>query len=113
MENLTPDTLKAFAAIGILALAGMAVLIIFGLYSWLKENVIFWYKKYKDKHRFDGPPKGKCYCVQCEYWHTDNPNRESGLCTIWEKWTADNELCYRGVVRDIQGYKDEKWRTNG
>lgn len=75
---------------------------------------IEWYDKkkrrYNDKHRFDKPPLGRCYCIACGKWITTRADKTMGYCHEWEKYTADNEFCGRSYLRNDQEYDIEKWR---
>ena len=110
MSLLPYEVIEALAALGLGAAGLIAGLWIYIIYQWLKDQIIFHYKRYKDKHFAQKCPKPRCYCIQCEYWHTSESNRETGLCCIWEKWTSANEMCARGYLRSKEEYKNEKWR---
>ena len=110
MGRLSPDTIEMLAMCGIVCLAGILIVIFCALYTQVKEEIIYRYERYKDKHRMDKPPECKCYCTQCECWQTSNPTRELGLCTVWNVWTAHYETCSRGSLRTKEGYRNEELR---
>lgn len=110
MSEIPQEVVELFAMLG-MSIAGLiAIFAIYGLFLWLKDQIIFWCKRYKDKHFAEKCPKPPCHCVQCEYWHASETSRETGLCCVWEKWTSANELCARGYLRTRKGYEDEEWR---
>ena len=102
--------LEFLAFVGSAAIGLIIVLVGVKLFGFVKDKIEYRAKKHRDKHRFDCPPTGKCYCVQCNYWHAQETDRTSGVCTVWEKLTADSETCARGYLRTEQEYKNEKWR---
>ena len=110
MRLLPYEVIEALAALGLGVVGLIAGLLIYMLYLWLKAQIIFRYKRYKDKHFAEKCPKPRCYCIQCEYWHAADSTRETGLCCIWEKWTSANEMCARGYLRSKEEYKNEEWR---
>lgn len=56
-----------FMYVGFAACLLFILLLASAIASWLCEEIshILWTHKYK--HRFDKPPKAKCYCVDCKY----------------------------------------------
>lgn len=51
-------------------------------------------REYKIKHRFDKPPKAKCYCIDCVSW-----NRNSSRCDNFDRYMADNWFCCQAEPR--------------
>lgn len=111
MSKLSMETIEMLAMCGIVALAGMLFFIFACLYMRVKEEIVYLIKQYKDKHFMDKPPKCKCYCIQCEHWKAFNSTRETGACSIWEKWTSKDETCTRGRLRTKEEYKNDEIRT--
>lgn len=99
-----------FAFIGAGTVGCIVVLIFSGLWQFFSSKIQYWKSKYKDAHRFDGAPKAKLYCVQCGHWKTSNPDKDCGLCDIWEKWTRDSEFCARSYPKNETDYEYEEWR---
>lgn len=49
-------------------------------------------REYQVKHRFDKPPKAKCYCVDCI--HYDPIDSRTGLCSLSNgKAFMDDHFC--------------------
>lgn len=111
MIALLHSCINEFALIGIGTVLFILSLLLFMLYQYIKEKIEFWHKRYVDKHRMEKPPMCKCYCTQCGCWKTSKPERDIGLCTVWQVWTAHYESCTRGSLRTEEEYKDEKFRT--
>lgn len=84
-------------------------LVIFGITAFME-----WWdlksRQYKDNHRFDKPPTGRCYCIACGKWYVANTDKTSGLCYEWDKYTGDSEFCSRGYKRTDSEYEREQWR---
>lgn len=104
------EIVETLAIFGGMMAGFLAILVIYGLFLWLKDQIIFRYKRHKDKRFAEKCPKPRCYCIQCEYWHASELTRDTGLCCIWEKWTSANEMCARGYLRSKEEYKNEEWR---
>ena len=110
MNSLPRELIEPLAAIGLAALSFVLILAILGLFLWLKDQIIFWCKRYKDKKFAQKCPKPRCNCIQCGNWYTSEPDRERGLCAVWDKWTAANESCTRSYLRTQEGYEHEELR---
>lgn len=106
------EIVETLALIGIFTTGIFVATLIYMLWLYVRANVIFYYKRYKDKHFAEKCPKPRCYCIQCEYWHASESTRDTGLCCIWEKWTSANEMCARGYLRSKEEYKNEELRIN-
>ena len=102
---------ELLAYFGLLVIICGIIVLIYGTYIFIKEKIEFWHKRYVDKHRMEKPPMCKCYCTQCGCWKTSKPERDIGLCTVWQVWTAQYESCSRGTLRTEEEYKNEKFRT--
>ena len=111
MSTWPHAVMQSFTLIGMLTVLSVIFIVLIGLYIFIKEKIEFWYKRYMDKHRTEKPPTCKCYCTQCSCWKTSKPERDIGLCTVWQVWTAHYETCSRGTLRTEEEYKDEKFRT--
>lgn len=110
MSLLPYEVIETLAVLG-LGVTGLAVgLVIYMIYLWFKDQIIFHYKRYKDKHFAQKCPKPRCNCIQCGNWYTSEPSRERGLCAAWDKWTAANESCTRSYLRTKDGYEHEECR---
>lgn len=78
--------------IGILAIAGLVIMVIYCAFDALRDVVRGWRWQCKYKHRFDKPPTAACYCKDCK-WHSV----KSGNCSnvTWaDIYTPDNAFCY-------------------
>lgn len=111
MSTWPHTVMQSFALIGMLTVLSVIFIVLIGLYIFIKEKIEFWHKRYIDKHRMEKPPMCKCYCTQCGCWKTSKPERDIGLCTVWQVWTKQYESCTRGSLRTEEEYKDEKFRT--
>ena len=54
-------------------------------------------RKYQYKHRFNKPPKAKCYCIDCK-----NHNAFSRKCSNFEIKTADDWFCCNADPKTIK-----------
>ena len=104
------EIVETLAFIGIITTGICVSTLIYMLWLYVRANVIFLYKRHKDKTFAKKAPKPRCWCIQCEYWHASEPARDRGLCCIWEKWTSANEMCARGKLRTKEEYEDEERR---
>ena len=91
--------------IEVMALVGFctlfAVVALVGNFA-LDELDGFIYRKKRDyqyKHRFDKPPKAKCYCIDCVSYR-------DGYCHLHRFRIADNWFCRNAMPRDREENKD-------
>lgn len=102
---------EPLAMIGLFTLALVIFVLLANVFVATKERIRLRLKKYRDKHKFDKPPKAKCYCIGCHLWYADDKKRISGRCGAWDGYhTSPEEFCSRGFPRDDEGYKNEEWR---
>lgn len=60
--------------------------------------------RYAIKHRFDKPPKAKCYCVDCKYYTTH------GNCTEFRSMSVpDNGFCWQAEPVKHSNIKQRRW----
>ena len=104
------EIVETLAIFGGMMAGFFAILAIYGLFLWLKDQIIFLYRRHKDKTFAKKAPKPCCWCIQCGSWHTSEPERDRGFCCIWDKWTASNEGCTMGYLRTKEEYKKEEQR---
>ena len=65
--------------------------------------------RYIQKHRFDGPPTAKCYCVDCKCW-----NKAKQACRAHSGWyTAPDWFCCDAEPRTNFGDYKEEWEGGG
>lgn len=110
MNTWPSAAVELFTYIGAAVIIGCVFMLIVGTYIFIRDKIEYWHKRYIDKHRMEKPPMCKCYCTQCDCWKTSKPERDIGLCTVWQVWTAQYESCSRGSLRTEDEYKNEKWR---
>ena len=89
LENTPEVVLLSLMLLGICAFilaCGVAFTVTCeSIHMWIHRAKV----KYAIKHRFDKPPKAKCYCVDCKR------HGEDGRCYKFERWiTADNWFCW-------------------
>ena len=89
-----------FEFFGILCFIVFVICAIGILFYLVKEMIHKAKVKYQRKHRFDGPPTNRCYCIDC-ILH-DN---ETGRCYGHELAsgyynTADNWSCWKALPRE-------------
>lgn len=81
--------INLMAAIGGAALIGAALGLLLVLCQYIVDLIGRLRLKHRYEHRFDKPPKAKCYCKDCKYWGYQ------GKCGKFEGWyTADNWFCW-------------------
>lgn len=68
----------------------VVILAMFAFENFIKKKR----RAYKIKHRFDKPPKAKCYCIDCVSW-----NRNSSRCDNFDRYMADNWFCWDAEPR--------------
>ena len=94
----------------------LVVLMAVGLFIFVYSTVDEWYdlkkRRWKDDHRFDKPPIGRCYCISCGNWIVLNTDKTSGYCLEWKKYTGDCEFCARSYKRTDNEYEKEQWRLD-
>ena len=106
LESLSIDTLKAFAALGIMVFILVVILLFIGLVYSIREKIQLLMKKYHDRHKFEKPPTAKCYCVACGMWRKHPNSEDIGWCNAWRDYcTSENEFCSRGYLRTDEEYK--------
>ena len=83
---------KILALIGLFALiAILALAIVIATYE-IEKLIDNKKREYQVKHRFDKPPKAKCYCVDCT--HYDPIDSRTGLCYLSNgKAFTDDHFC--------------------
>ena len=88
------DFIYMFALIGIivsvcLLISGIYIIII-SINEIIKNQKI----KYQYKHKFDKPPKAKCYCKDCIY------HEEDYYCGYVKQKTPEDGFCYRAKINE-------------
>lgn len=83
---------KVLALIGLFTLiAILAVVIVIAKYE-MEKLIKNKKREYQVNHRFDKPPKAKCYCVDCV--HYDPIDSRTGLCCLSNgKAFTDDHFC--------------------
>lgn len=83
---------EILAIIGAAALISIvAVVIVIAKYE-IEKLIKNKKREYQVKHRFDKPPKAKCYCVDCT--HYDPIDSRTGLCYLSNgKAFTDDHFC--------------------
>ena len=66
-------------------------------------DFFIWKKKreYQYKHRFDKPPKAKCYCIDCAR------RDEEGRCYELNRWVSDDNFCWDAEPRICEVKRNE------
>lgn len=81
-----------FSAIGIVYT--LVILIALAVIAWrhINDYLLGMKYRYRQKHRFDKPPIAECYCIDCEYYSSDDGNH---ICSAHYGWyVADNWFCW-------------------
>lgn len=88
--------IKMLAFAGALCLGGAFCILVYALFTFVREKIddLIW--TYQYKHRFDKPPTAKCYCNDCEYHAEDLKCNNVTWC---DKYTPDNGFCYAAIPR--------------
>lgn len=76
------------------------------LYHAVKEHRETKKYNYRIAHRFDGEPKAKCYCIDCQYCYGEPTESGSGVhCRLFGGRIVikDNSFCYRAEPRKKGG----------
>ena len=83
---------EILAIIGAAALISIvAVVIVIAKYE-IEKLIKNKKREYQVNHRFDKPPKAKCYCVDCV--HYDTIDNRTGLCSLSNgKAFTDDHFC--------------------
>lgn len=63
--NIPEPWNKIFILFSIISIAGCIVLVLVFMAYATDEKYCNWKYNYRWKHRFDKPPKAKCYCKDC------------------------------------------------
>lgn len=66
------------------------ILVMFAFENFIEKKR----RAYKIKHRFDKPPKAKCYCIDCARW-----DKKSSRCDRFDWYMADNWFCFDAEPR--------------
>lgn len=72
INDIPLGMLKIFAIVGFGVVIGFVTIIVVGIFyaiGNLCNNIVL---NYKIKHRFDKPPKAKCYCKDCKNYDMEN-----------------------------------------
>lgn len=77
---------------------GMLLILLIGFLREVFSRTIF---NYKWKHRFDKPPKAKCYCQDCRFHGGQYPNscKLPGI----SRCTPPEGFCYEAEPREYPG----------
>ena len=92
-----PDGLiKVFAIVGVVYTVFMLIVLISVLFEIIRSAIRTAKFKHKQKHRFDKPPIGNCYCIDC-----DNSYRNSNgslKCSYQsDLYVAEDWFCWRAT----------------
>ena len=92
---------EAMAIVGFFTLLGIVIL--FVIIALDKIDILIYEKKreYQYKHRFDKPPKAKCYCIDCVSYR-------NGFCYLHKFHIADNWFCRNAIPIMQNGKSAEK-----
>lgn len=92
------NLLILFSIIGISTVIVISILLVAGIYDSIKMFISRLIWKYEYTHRFDKPPKAKCYCHDCIYY--DNKTNECfGFHENSGRLVADTCFCYRSTPK--------------
>ena len=94
---------------GIVAVIGILIMIAYFVYDAISEFIRQMRIRYIQKHRFDGSPTAKCYCVDCKCW-----NKANQACRAHSGWyTAPEWFCVHADPRTNFGDYKEEWEGGG
>ena len=84
--------------VGIFVIVVVSIAIVYALLGWIKESIEKAIYHYRFKHRFDRPPRAKCYCLDCVLHDV------SHLCKLPgnSRYTPDTGFCYEAEPRSRQ-----------
>lgn len=86
------DSHSLFYVVGFITVLFMAAIVLFVLFSTIKnwiDDAIF---RYKYKHRFNKSPTAKCYCKDCTYHgNEEHPT----MCRLLTRYTPLDGFCYK------------------
>lgn len=87
---MPPEVKDLFTMLGVITAGMFCFLVLYTIYTAIKEGISKAKWKYLYKHRFDKPPIAECYCKDCKK-HDFKTNR----CYKFEGvYTADNWFCW-------------------
>lgn len=93
--------IEAMAIVGGITTLIVVIFLSLMAFLWIGDFIERQKYAYKVKHRFDKPPKAKCYCIDCAF------RDEKTYCKVHKSYTADNYFCRTGIPRRKEEVKKD------